>query len=383
MPVIISPSDDNLDYPILPSPFVGITKEFKRTQDGRILGAEYVFSFQGTLIPRKGNPYQDTTSSTASVSFLETSSGPAWLTTYSDPCDDPIASTATDDQLLEILLEKERLLRDKLSCKKSEIKIISLDGSTIHTIVHDAPIDIQFNTDRKTVRSDYTFTIRAPIYSDNDETWNYLIESADESFSITERDQALVGFNGNGEIDYTRRIFEVTHNVSAVGQRGLDTATTGVYNNLEAWQQASGWIHSNSTVSDKHDTLLNLGGIDNNDIIPAGYTKYNHSIVEDVDRFGGKYSITENFVYSSGDPAIETVNFSIDRDTSPRTTVKINGTIEGLNDTSPTGVDALLDKYDNAESFFNTVESSFRSRCEKNSWIKLFTCTSFIKECRT
>lgn len=362
MPVILSPPETpQRDYPILPAPSVGISKEFKKTSDGRILGTEYVFTFQGTLIPKKGNPYQDSSSSTTSVTFENTDTGPSWVTTYDTPNDDPVATSLTHDQLLEVLLEKQRLLEEKLSYSDLTVKILSLDGTPIRTIYCDGPTDITFDTDRLAVRSDYTFTIRAPFLNEQPESFNWLIESAQENYSVNERNEALVVFDGSGNISTTRKIFEVSHNISAVGQRGI--TSSGLMKAMDAWQHASGWIHDSLNVATQYPVELNSQGIDNDFMIPTGdWVKYNHVVVEDSDRLGGSYSINETYVYTSGDPVVEQIDFSVNRDLTRLVNVQVQGTIEGLNTYSAIGASGNIDKYSNAEDYFNNIQGDIRNR---------------------
>lgn len=372
MPVILSPPETpQRDYPLLPSPFVGISKEFKRLGDGRVVGSDMVYTFQGTLLPKKGNPFQDSTSSTASVTFENTTTGPAWVTTYSDPADDPVASTLTNDQLLEVLMEKQRLIREKLSYEGLQIKIYSLDGSLIHDITTDAPIDIAFDTDRLAIQSEYTFTIRQPINSVNQDGWNWYINSATDTIDITERDQALVTFDSDGNVSKTRKIFDVTRNISAVGARAYNTSGS-LDKGFEAWQQASGWVWSNGQAIGTNfaSTVLSTANDDlpSNELVPSTYTKYNHSFVENIDKSAGTYGITETFVYTSGDPVVEDVTFSINRDESALTSIGIEGSIQGLNTIAGTGnADAFIDKYTSATAYWTSIQGDLYKRALKAS----------------
>ena len=42
--------------PLIPAPFVNISKEYIKTGDGKKVGATYTISIEGTLIPEKGSP---------------------------------------------------------------------------------------------------------------------------------------------------------------------------------------------------------------------------------------------------------------------------------------------------------------------------------------
>jgi len=150
--------------------------------------------------------------------------------------------------------------------------------------------------------------------------------------------------------------FRVTHSVSAVGKRvygghighqaGSSQNPAGGPLTSEAWEEAKKWVQTKMgmTKQKKQEILRGLGitghnsiQLDNPDVVDSiKYKEYNRLRTETVDEYEGSYSVNETWVISK-DPYIE--DFSVAMRNSNQqgiTTISIDGTIRGLDDSSDT-----------------------------------------------
>ena len=109
----------------------------------------------------------------------------------------------------------------------------------------------------------------------------------------------------------------------------------------------------------------------------SGSVPYNHHRTQSAQKYGGQYNINETWTIfrsgSSGIPGNALEDFTIDIKQSSDTnilTVGIQGTIQGLETVSYTGIDVLtynvtVDKYTSALSFWSGVQGRLLPRCQK------------------
>lgn len=345
MPVSI---DSNL---IVPAPTATFSKAYLKTGSGKVVGADYTIILTGLLMDNKGSP--TSTGSSPTVAFT----GDAAYSTQS-PTDDPINSSIDETNMLTSIMKKQELLRSILITGNKVLLHITgfneSSGLKAYCDVEGIDFDDQ---SRWTTRCGYSITLKATsftesansIFSDesSEDVFSYYISTADESWSINETEQYSTDFTSN-LIDTVKRIYTLTHNASAVGQRAY-SATGEFINSLDAWQQASGYVHDVIGVGTTNAPNAWLDPY--NDF---GYNYYNHKFTENIDQNAGNYSISEEWtLYESGaTPATEDVSFSIDSDQGGLIKVSINGTIQGLS-TSGT-LNENTDSYTNALSFFNS-----------------------------
>jgi hypothetical protein len=160
-------------------------------------------------------------------------------------------------------------------------------------------------------------------------------------------------------LDSIGKTFTLSKTISAVGKKRFDDSTAkpdspspllddgaGGKGGGEAWQQASGYVlttyglgNSVTNLADGSDTF----NYPTNDLpiplaflgLPGYYNVYNHRRNVSVDRAGGSYSITEEWVLASGtatNAVSEDTNVSISTSQdNGLTQVSINGTLKGFN----------------------------------------------------
>mgnify|MGYP006899553595 CR=1 FL=1 len=356
------------DSYLVPAPLVGFQKEFITAGNGEVVGNNFTFTLNGVLLPNKGNPIA--TGDPVTSSF---SSAP-WTTTQ-DPCDDP-SHNMTDDQLVVAMMAKQEELRRVFSGNAVQVEILGYNSSQGIKFVGDV-LDISFAEDgRWILPCAYTVTLRtsnfiesveAGLFSNgsSENAHTYYVSAADETWSLQESDTPVLS---TGDFGTLSRTFDVTHNLSAVGQRVY--ASGGLFlNGLEPWQQASGYVRSTIGLgfSNFPSGLLNPQG-------NYGYNVANRTFTEDIDKRGGGYSVTETFtvfdsgLLPSGAQALETIDLTVDRNENGITSVTINGNINGLNTIDPTSTtNSGINKYPNATGYFNTVEPLIYERARRGS----------------
>ena len=150
--------------------------------------------------------------------------------------------------------------------------------------------------------------------------------------------------------------------------------------NREAWQQARGFVYDTLRYGDwflkgmdqiEGNTTsygpgfgpgmmtLNNDDLDKGGMNLDGYGKdafkgFNYTRSQQVDKLGGSFSITENWVVAPKDSeALETMDISINESgNDPRLDMSISGTIEGLVDNA-----AWIDSYGNRQDFYWNYEA--------------------------
>jgi hypothetical protein len=320
MPVIINGSA------ITPAPNVTYTKNFIRTEGNGIIGVSYDIQLAGTIIAYKGNP-EPTGLSPNSV-----------YTSYSTT-DDPI-SAITDSSLLSTIMAKQAALRSLVSTSPVILAITGFDGgSGINTNCEIT--NIAFDDESLwTNRCGYNISLVTPSIGEIE--FAYSISEASEEWGISESD-AYTATPTN--IQDQKKIYTITHSVSAVGQR---------VNGGSAFDQAKGYVTS----------VIGLGSTNLPESlfpIVASYTIYNNKVTETSNVLTGSYSIQEEFTLGlSLQPATESVSISVDTDTSSFTRVAIQGTINGFNLEEYDS--ASVDKYANALSYWKAIEPALYTR---------------------
>lgn len=355
------------DKYLIPAPLVDFNKEYLTADNGETIGAQYTINLAGLLLANKGNPVVD------SGTFLSTFSTDSWTSTKS-PDDDPNHSLDLDDSLLSLMSKQEEIRKLFSIGQAVQVEILDLNlrsgGRGIKFVgnvqsinfaqegrwVNPCPYTISLTT------SNFLSSADSGDFSNNysEDEFKYFVKSASENWTINEADEKLyAGTNSQNTI----KVYNLTHNVSAVGQAaytasGVYTASgdrsqtnNGRYdapyvNGLSPWQQASGYVYdviqANSTnfVSGIYDigngtfafgdTFFGNNGTD-------VYVVAERILSEDVDVKGGIYSVNETFkIYPSGDfnngyPVIHTINANVSRSDQGITNVSIDGNVKGLN----------------------------------------------------
>lgn len=184
------------------------------------------------------------------------------------------------------------------------------------------------------------------------------IEDFSEDWSLEAEDSV-------GESPHNPRKYRISHNLSATGKT--------VYNNSgiidrPAWVQAKDFVLRRlandmaSNVSGNYPNVMGQIGSGTIDLVNT-YRGFNHVRTEQVNEKGGTFSISENWILSSGS-STENYNVSIQTSTSdPFVGVTIDGNIQGLTELTPSGYGDFLTvsnsgAYAKALDKYNTVSNS-------------------------
>lgn len=340
---------------LVPAPeSVSLNKTILRNPGSGTYGAEYTISMNGFLLARKGNP------ESSGIDPVVEWSEDSVYSTFS-PDDDPVNSSIESSGLLTAVIRKQEALRFALASGDAillEINGYNI-GSGIHAVCDLESISFDDQT-RWTNGCGYQIELKTHRFSksamgffgDNgtEDNFSYYISSADESWSIQERDD-YTATTGNAEDQ--KKIYTISHSISAVGQR-IYEADGSVSPSGTAIAQASGYIFN----------VIGLGSErlrDNFMGLPSGLSTFNRKITEDINAWAGSYSVSEEFALApSGQLATESINISIDHDLGSLVRVSINGTITGW---STSGITAReVDKYANAETYWQSVSGLIHER---------------------
>lgn len=338
---------------IIPAPFFSITKQYQTTDDGEKLGSIFDIVMNGILLAWKGSPLSD--------GSFHTGSG------Y--PADEDIPA----EQRLAALLKKQEAIRDLFSDEGRLLEITPLDGTEpikfnprITQISFEEGIWFETCRYSVTMQADKLYGI---VQDEGEDDFQYNIISANETWTIE--------FEDRYANDSSDALFRLNHNVEAVGKRYYD-----VDGNLTqlAWQNARDFVLTkvgleNSTKLTEFNTRINSSGVLDN---PNTYDGYNHIKSENINELTGSYSVSESWIISKQN-YIEDYSVSIQTglDTG-RTTVSIEGSVEGLDTRSKisgqfnaAGIDSSNRRWTRASTAFATIESSLITRAQTYSGLTL------------
>jgi hypothetical protein len=341
MPVIINGNR------IVPAPTVTINKEFVTTRGDGVVTSNYTFTLNGTLVTNKGNP--QSSGATPTVAFT---GDPAYSTFTPD--DDPINTDLQPSGYLTSIMEKQKALTNVMTSGDNDVTFLEIYGFNAEQgwrgFCNIQSIDFDDAT-RWTNTCGYTINLQCPYVLDDPVPTGYLVENPQESWNVSE-DTDYSASSGN--IYEQNKSFTVTHSASAQGKRafGEDGA---FFSGLSPFQQASGYVHNVIGVgldsSSSPETFLNI-----KNLLGTNFVVVNKIFSEEINELEGTYNVNEEFtVFKSGQLAKESVEISVDKDTSAFTKVTINGTVNGLITTDPSGV--TVDSWSNASGYFDALST--------------------------
>ena len=350
---------------IVPAPVVDFNKTYFTADNGETIGAEYTINLAGTILPNKGNPIVD------SGTLLSSFSTDSWTSTKS-PDDDPNHNIDLDDSLLSLMGKQEQIRKQFAIGQAVEVEIIDLNTVSSGIKFIGTVESVNFPSDGRWVNPcPYTVNLRTANFKESvgageftnnysEDEFKYFVRAATETWQISESDEKLYNFNNT---DNTAKVFNLTHNVSAVGQAvytdtGVYTAggdraqtTNGRYdapylNGLAPWQQASGYVYDVIQAGSQNLTsgiYFNAGNslvFGNSFLGSTGNHPYivaDRILSESIDVKGGSYAVNEQYKiypsgnYNNGYPVIHTTEANISKGEEGTTSININGNVKGLN----------------------------------------------------
>ena len=393
MPVSYYANDPNQECFLTPAPFVSIDKSFDKTGDGQILGVRYTITLNGTMVADRGSP---STHEDAANGFLVDSADKI--------VNDHVAAHSYTD-----ILKKQQSLR-KLFSKKNEggrldVAAPFTGGATVTCYPRITSITFPEQSPGNTYVQPYTIVLEADqltgagIGTDPDDmnaAGHEMVSAASENWEFSEGIDVFIHHKADGSIDKTFKTYQVIHTVSATGKRKFNTSTDaadgleaekhgrdhgsadgkGFFNKLETTsgvETGAGWYQARDFCRKKLVHGLHINGVDNVKAGEGNLTKYganlpptltethglygttatelrafNYVKTESVGELDGTFSITETWTLApQGARVFETMDFSIGGDSSSgRTTVTINGNIQGVGGGDINDYDFDTDKHD-------------------------------------
>jgi hypothetical protein len=359
-------NDDTQDCTIRPTPFIQISENVLKNKEG-VFGITYSITLTGTLIADRGTPYALNPATNLPFDFFNAGHIPSnFIGPYGLYDDEPISSRPkpwrqqVGNKNASAMLSKQRALRglfaqDGQRVELSDIlddagativcypKVVSIDfteGAYVtvcsYTIVLEADYLLRENTgddDQAFVDLEGTYANNGSLRATNTKLVDLLNSSGTHFVEDYGEDWNLEADDAQGESVENPRSYRISHTLNATGKT--------VYNydgdiDKPAWQQARDFVLSR-LATNPSGSYPNVAGIIGSGTVNLvdSYGGFNHVRTEQINVANGTYSVTENWLLSSG---TSTENYSMTTATSnsdPFINVSIDGTIKGLSKVAP------------------------------------------------
>ena len=324
---------------LIPAPLVSISKTYQKSGNGEIVGKIYNLTLTGTIVAFMGSPNK---------------TGVFW-----DMPGYPPDDTVTANERLGVIFRKQEAIRELFSDEGKHLEFQSLDGSQ-SVKCNPRILEISFSEDIWFDKCEYTISFEADelyggIYAREDTFLQYISDASEEwSIDTNEGDAETLGIP---------KVYALSHTVSANGKRFYKDDGTGTLIK-QPWEYAKQFVLSKLGFA---SDMVISSGINN---IPLYYQGLNHVRNENIDKQGGVYSVTENWVLASG---TATEDFSISTSDSldaTYKTVSIEGTVTGY-DQRDANLQIITPKWSNAEAKFTNVQNIAFIRAQQFSGLSL------------
>ena len=300
---------------LIPIPLVNISKTANFSEDGRQISSTYEINLEGTLLPNRGSP-------------LST----GWYT--GSGADAPSQSFSTEADQHKSIMAKQEYLREAFSQPGYRLFYDIPGTQTIDC--NPITTNISFAANPWVIKSDYSISLRSDILnrSEIDNSGEYLLNSSGlylssvgDSWTLSDQDIFDGGYN-------------VSRTVSAVGSKFYGSGVI-----REPWENAKIWVT---------DRISNSGIV-----IPIP-TGINYNIVQEetIDRLGGSYSVSLNYIHNNKNYTEErtvsrNIQYSVTDENAPAIiNIGVRGLITGLGSQSdPSG------RLVNAYSYWNSLQT--------------------------
>jgi len=342
MPVFFTDLSGNTRK-LMPTPFVSVSKEYQKAGDGEMLGCTYNISLTGTIVAHKGSPQSDG----------------GWITT------DVNESIALADNKHKSVLNKIKAISNLFSSDNNGGLLAvdftdGTDGFSAHVEIESVDFSEGNNLVQKT---GYAIGLKAYVLygpngqTDDSEEFPYHIQSAEESWDITETDEQTLTMDALVGVSDVKKVYQITHSMSATGKtKWDDTVDWGRLEQVqggEAWQQAllylmhkmgsplgvvGGVAGGYATEQDfDNPVITDIIGIYGMNI-PAGvgYQGFDYGRTQTIDKKGGSVSVTETWLLAaSAAGVVETLDISVSAadgtssGESGTNNITLSGTIRG------------------------------------------------------
>ena len=360
-------NDPSQECVIRPTPFVQISASTLKNKVGNF-GVTYSIVLTGTLLPDEGTPYATDPALDQLVEFFTPANTGDLIGPFSQFDNKPFSHRERPQRQkvmkpASAILSKQRALR-ALFAKDGQTLIITdiFDDAPATVYCNPRVVSIDFTEGPYVTRCDYTINLEADVLLRGDVEADAFIDqgytsisgsldgivsaSYDEFVSSSgglfiedfNEDWAIEVDDSLGESVTNPRSYRITHNLGATGKK---TYGHNGAENKEAWEQARDFVlqRISDTASGNYPNVGGLIGSGTVNLVDT-YQGYNHVRTEQIDVSNGSYSVSENWLLSSG---TSTENYNATTSTSttdPFVTVNIDGSIKGLSAIKPSGYSA-------------------------------------------
>ncbi len=390
-------NDPSQECVIRPTPFVSINSEMLKKAEGNY-GITYAIVLTGTLLEDHGTPYALEADGTDNLipSFDPDSFPPiagSRIGPYGTFDDVPLSQRDKPPRQkvtkpAASILSKQRSLR-ALFARDGQTLIITdiIDDQAATVFCNPRVVSINFTEGQYITKCDYTITLEADAlyrgFADDPDSYIdqealsvsgvngfgenvQMLDLLDEQSTSFIRDYSeswnLEVEDGLGESIDNPRAYRVSHSLSATGKTFYDIEGDMT---KPAWEQAKNFVKQRISPGGSGITYPNiLGQIGSGTVdLSDSYGGYNHVITEQIDVSEGSYSITENWLLSSG-ISLESYSMSTSSSTSDAfVNVSIDGTVRGLSNVPPemlgdSDLAAQSGAFPNALSKYNEISNS-------------------------
>jgi hypothetical protein len=360
------------DCTIRPTPFIQISENVLKNAEGSF-GVTYTIVLTGTLLVDRGTPFALNPATDAPFEWPWTPDPSPLIGPYglfddfalsADPTYKP-PRQQVQDKRASAMLSKQRALRALFATDGARVELTDiLDNAGATIVCYPRVSSISFTENAYVTKCEYTITLEADYlvrgqfdgdsqYVDYEGTLTnsgiqgtevqvqtllsdpatYFVETYSEDWSLEVDDT-------QGESLANPRSYRISHNLSATGKTVYDWESEKV---KPAWEWARDFVHSrlSDNPNDSYPNVAGQIGSGTVDLINS-YGGFNQVRTEQINVADGTYSITENWVLSSG---YSTESYNITTSTSNTDAfinVSVNGSVKGLSNIPP-------DQYGNAE----------------------------------
>ncbi|MQF98153.1 MAG: hypothetical protein FI729_01285 [SAR202 cluster bacterium] len=385
-------NDPSQECNIRPTPFVQISTNTLKNKQGNF-GVTYSITLTGTLLPDEGSPLALDPQTDLPYAYLKPGSvvGSNELTgPYGLFDKTPLSAQSrpprqqVKNRFASALLSKQRALRALFAQDGQRIEITDIYDQVGATLYCNPRVtSISFTEGNYVNKCEYTINLEADVllrgtgpdsYMDAESTLagsgdltttfelsdfledpgSAFLESFDENWGLEVDDQQ------GQSVDHPRS-YRISHSINATGKTFYKE--DGKLSK-PAWQQARDFVlrKLSSNPSGNYPNVAGIIGSGTINLVKS-YRGYNHVRTEQVNETAGTYSVTENWLLSSG---LANENYSMSTSTSntdPFVNVNIDGTITGMSEISPSGFDnsivtAASGAYTNALRKYNEISNS-------------------------
>jgi hypothetical protein len=332
---------------LIPAPLVNISKTFQKGGNGEIIGTLFNITLTGTIVAWMGSPQSQIDLSHDDTGFVG-----AFYTTSGYPADEAIP----DIHRLSAIQRKQEAIRFLFSVEGKKLEIQGAGGGA-SVICYPRNFEINFPEGIWYERCEYTITMECDKLLGGpfaqEDTYLQYISDASEEWSIDTNEEAA-------ETLGVPKTYSLSHSVSANGKRFYDD--TGLVK--EPWEQAKTFVLSK--LGYDASIILSSGVLN----LPTYYQGLNHARSENINKQGGSYSVTENWVLASGTATEDFIINTSDSLESLFKQVSIDGNVKGY-DQRDANLNITTSKWDNAVSKFTTVSALSFIRAQQFSGLSL------------